>query len=64
MQGEGEKKKGGKKEKEEKQLGSKKAKPVHGEAFKQPFHPKPEGQHVTGPLQAVWSLPTSLSVLN
>lgn len=64
MQGEGEKKKGGKKEKEEKQLGSIKAKAVHGEAFKNPLHPKPEGQHVTGRLQAVWPLPTSLSVLN
>lgn len=64
MQGEGEEKKGGKKEKNEKQLRSKKAKAARGKAFMQPFYPKPEGQHVTGLVQAVRSLPVNLSLLN
>jgi len=61
--GEGEEKKGGKKEKKEKELKSNKEKAVHGEAFKQAFCPIPEGQLVTGLVQAVWSLPASLSAL-
>lgn len=49
----GEKKKAGKKEKKEKQLESKKVKAVHVKVFKQPLHPIPEGQHVTGLVHAV-----------
>lgn len=46
-------------ERKKRKTESKKAKSVHGKAFKLLFYPKPEGQHITGLVQAVWSLPAS-----